>query len=141
LRGDPLVYPQQRGGEHPYVVAQAVYVVAQAVYVVAQATYLSADAVLFGEDAFELAAEMVEVDGVGHGMIVPDRPVPIVAFPGLGMLPTASKGAPPPADPTKTGQPAGHAGNVPWCATVVDNRTSRGAGREVPIQGEQDDQR
>ena len=38
LRGDPLVYPQQRGGDHPYVVAQA--------------TYLSANAVLFGEDAF-----------------------------------------------------------------------------------------
>jgi hypothetical protein len=66
LRGDPLVYPQQRGGEHPYVVAQAAYVVTQA-------TYLSANAVLFGEDAFELATEMLEVDGVGHGMILPDR--------------------------------------------------------------------
>jgi hypothetical protein len=48
LRGDPLVYPQQRSGDHPFVVAQAVYVVAQA-------TYLSANAVLFREDAFELA--------------------------------------------------------------------------------------
>jgi len=26
---------------------------------------------------------MLEVDGVGHGMILPDRPVPIVAFPAL----------------------------------------------------------
>jgi hypothetical protein len=30
LRSDPLVYPQQRGGDHPYVVAQAVNVVARA---------------------------------------------------------------------------------------------------------------
>jgi hypothetical protein len=66
LRGDQLVYPHQRGGDHPYVVAQAVYVVAQA-------TYLSPNAVLFGEDAFELAGEMLEVDGVGHGMILSER--------------------------------------------------------------------
>jgi hypothetical protein len=47
--------------------------VAQAVYVVTQATYLSANAVLFREDAFELAGEMVEVDGAGHGMTLSDR--------------------------------------------------------------------
>jgi hypothetical protein len=66
LRGDPLVYPQQRGGDHPYVVAQAAYVVAQA-------TYLSANAVLFREDAFELVGEMLKVDGVGHGITLSDR--------------------------------------------------------------------
>ena len=48
LRGDPLVYPQQRGGEHLYVVAQAAHLGAQV-------TYLNANAVLFREDAFELA--------------------------------------------------------------------------------------
>jgi hypothetical protein len=50
---------RRRGGEHPYVVAQA--------------AYLSANAVRFGEDAFELAGEIVEVDGVGHEMILSDR--------------------------------------------------------------------
>ena len=76
LRGDPLIYPQQRGGEHLYVVAQAAHLGAQVIY-------LSANAGLFGKDAFELAGEMFEVDGVGHGMTLSDRrnlPTP----PGVG---------------------------------------------------------
>ena len=40
--------------------------------------------------AFELAGQMVEVDGVGHRTIVSDRPMPIVAFPALGGHPAVT---------------------------------------------------